>query len=189
MGFEMGRVSNKRERLIESATKLFHQAGLKDTSIADIAEDSEVPLGNVYYYFKTKEDLVAAVIEQRTEAIKNEARQWEENPDPRQRLLSLLDMQISMKDNIAKYGCPIGSMCQELDKERPPVASEADGLMNWVLKWITRQFKEMGQKQADRLGLQLMSALQGCGVIANALKDPKIVEMELTRLKAWIKEM
>jgi TetR/AcrR family transcriptional repressor of nem operon len=187
--FDMGRVSDKRERLVESATKLFHQAGFKDTSIADIAEDSGVPLGNVYYYFQTKDDLVAAVIEMRTEAIKAEARQWEENPDPRERLLSLLDLQISMKDNIAKYGCPIGSMCQELDKERPPVASEADGLMNWVLIWITRQFEEMGQKQADQFGLQLMSALQGCGVVANALKDPKIIELEMARLKTWIKEM
>lgn len=185
----MGRVSDKRERLVESAARLFHQAGFKDTSIADIAKDSEVPLGNVYYYFKTKDDLAAAVIEQRTEAIKAEARQWEELPDPRERLLSLLDMQISMKDKIAKYGCPIGSMCQELDKERPPVAREADGLMNWVLKWITRQFEEMGQKQANQSGLQLMSALQGCGVVANALKDPKIVEREITRLKAWIKKM
>jgi len=185
----MGRVSDKRERLVESATKLFHQAGLKDTSIADIAEDSGVPLGNVYYYFKTKEDLVAAVIEQRTEALKEEARKWDEIPDPKQRLLSLLDLQVSRKDEIAKYGCPIGSMCQELDKERPPVAKEADGLMKWVLEWITRQFKEMGQKQADQYGLQLTAALQGCGVVANALKDPKIVEKEIARLRAWIKDI
>lgn len=185
----MGRVSDKRERLIESATKLFHQAGFKDTSIADIAEDSGVPLGNVYYYFKTKEDLVAAVIEQRTENIKEEARRWDKIPDPRQRLIKLLDLQLSMKNSIAKYGCPIGSMCQELDKERPPVAREADGLMDWVLKWITRQFEEMRQKQADQYGLQLTAALQGCGVVANALKDPKIVEREIGRLKTWIKEM
>ncbi len=81
----MSRVSNKREKLIESATKLFHQAGFKDTSIADVAEDSGVPLGNVYYYFKTKDDLAAAVIEQRTENIKNWAKQWEENPDSKER--------------------------------------------------------------------------------------------------------
>ncbi len=185
----MNRVSDKRERLIESAAKLFHQVGFRQTAIADIAEDSGVPLGNVYYYFKTKDELAAAVIEQRTETIKAEARQWEENPDPKERLLNLLDMQEGMKDKIAKYGCPIGSMCQELDKERPPVAREADGLMNWVLKWITRQFKEMGQKQEDQFGLQLMSALQGCAVVANALKDPKVIELEMARLKAWIKEM
>ena len=185
----MGPVSEKRERLIESASKLFHQVGFKQTAIADIAEDSGVPLGNVYYYFKTKDELAAAVIEQRTETIKGEARKWEENPDPRERLLKLLDMQESMKNKTAKYGCAIGSLCQELDKERPPVASEADGLMNWVLKWITRQFKEMGQKPADQFGLQMMSALQGCAVVANALKDPKVIELEIARLKAWIKEM
>jgi len=185
----MNRVSDKKERLIESAAKLFHQAGFKDTSIADIANDSGVPLGNVYYYFKTKEDLAAAVIERRTETLKDEARKWDELLEPRERLLSLLAMQESMKDEIAKYGCPIGSMCQELDKERPPVAREADGLMNWVLKWITRQFKEMGQEPADKFGLQLMTAIQGCGVVANALKDPKVVEVEMARLKSWIKEM
>ncbi len=185
----MVRLSDKRERLIESATKLFHQAGFKDTSIADIAEDSGVPLGNVYYYFKTKDDLAAAVIKQRTETIKSQAKKWEENPDPKQRLLNLLDIQESMKNETAKYGCPIGSMCQELDKERPPVASEADGLMNWVLKWITCQFEEMGQKQADQFGLQLMSALQGCAVVANALKDPKVIELEMARLKSWIGEL
>ena len=185
----MGRVSDKRERLVESATKLFHQAGFKDTSIADIAEDSGVPLGNVYYYFKTKDDLAAAVIKQRTEFIKARAKKWEGNPDPKARLLNLLDMHESMKIETAKYGCPIGSMCQELDKERPPVANEADGLMNWVLKWITRQFEEMGQKQADQFGLQLMSALQGCAVVANALKDPKVIELEMLRLRSWIKEL
>jgi hypothetical protein len=61
--------------------------------------------------------------------------------------------------------------------------------MSWVLKWITRQFQEMGQKDADRYGLQMMSAIQGCSVVANALDDPKIIELEIARLKAWIKEM
>lgn len=185
----MGRAGNKKEQLIESAAKLFHQVGFKQTAIADIAEDSGVPLGNIYYYFKTKDDLAAAVIEQRKEDIKAEARKWEENPDPRERLFKLLDMQVSMKDKIAKYGCPVGSLCQELDKERPPVAKGADGLVDWKLKWITDQFRLMGQKGAEQLGIQLLSAIQGCCVLANALNDPKIVELESRRLRAWIKEM
>ncbi|MBT3413924.1 MAG: TetR/AcrR family transcriptional regulator, partial [Nitrospina sp.] len=47
-------MSDKREKLVQSAGKLFHQVGFNQTSIADIAEDSGVPLGNVHYYFKTK---------------------------------------------------------------------------------------------------------------------------------------
>jgi len=183
----MGRVSNKKERLIESAARLFHQSGFKDTSIADIAQDSDVPLGNVYYYFKTKDELAAAVIERRWEMIKSQARQWEENPDPRERLLNLLDFQISNKEIIAQYGCPIGSMCQELDKERAPIAHEADDLVRWKLKWIADQFRSMGQANPEELGIQVGSTLQGCCVLANALNDPKIVETELSRLKTWIK--
>jgi len=45
----------KRTRLINTASKLAHEHGFNQTTLADIARDSGVPLGNVYYYFKTKE--------------------------------------------------------------------------------------------------------------------------------------
>ena len=47
--------ADKRARLIETAMKLAYQHGFRDTSLADIAEAAHVPLGNVYYYFKTKD--------------------------------------------------------------------------------------------------------------------------------------
>jgi TetR/AcrR family transcriptional regulator, transcriptional repressor for nem operon len=45
----MSRASGKREKLVDSAGKLFHQVGFNQTSLADIAEDSGVPLGNVHF--------------------------------------------------------------------------------------------------------------------------------------------
>ena len=56
------RTSGKRERLVASAAALFHHQGVQRTTLAEVATDADVPLGNVYYYFKTKDDLVAAVI-------------------------------------------------------------------------------------------------------------------------------
>lgn len=185
----MGRVSDKRERLVESAAKLFHQAGFSQTSIADIAQDSGVPLGNVYYYFKTKNDLVSAIIEQRQNTFKGQAEEWGKNPDPKERLLKLLDFEISMKDKIAKYGCPVGSLCQELDKGRQPVSHEADGLLHWILQWVTDQFRQMGQENADQLGIQMVSTLQGICIVSNALNDPQVVETELERAKSWIRQI
>ena len=185
----MGRVSDKRERLIESAAKLFHQAGFNKTSIADIAQDSGVPLGNVYYYFKTKDDLISAIIEQRKSTFKGWAEEWGKLPDPKERLFKLLDLQISMKDEIAKYGCPMGSLCQELDKERQPISKEADGLLQWHLRWVTDQFREMGQENPDQLGIQMVSTEQGISIIGKALNDPEVIEAELLRVKSWIGEM
>ena len=53
----------KRERLVASAREVIHQQGVEKTTIADIARAADVPVGNVYYYFKTKDELVAAAID------------------------------------------------------------------------------------------------------------------------------
>ncbi|TCK18145.1 TetR family transcriptional regulator [Thiogranum longum] len=50
----MAGISDKRERLISAADKLILQQGFKQNTLADIANDARVPLGNVYYYFKIK---------------------------------------------------------------------------------------------------------------------------------------
>ena len=46
--------TDKRSRLIQTAVKLAYLHGFRTTSLADIAEAAKVPVGNVYYYFKTK---------------------------------------------------------------------------------------------------------------------------------------
>ncbi len=40
-----------------------YRQGATATTLADIAQAADVPLGNVYYYFKTKDDLIRAVVQ------------------------------------------------------------------------------------------------------------------------------
>src|SRR5258708_4700142 len=56
---------DKRSRLVSAAVSLAYQNGFGATSLADIAREAEVPLGNVYYYFKTKDDIGDAIVELR----------------------------------------------------------------------------------------------------------------------------
>ena len=51
-------VPDKRQRLVEGARLVLHQQGVEKTTLADIAQAADVPVGNVYYYFKTKDELV-----------------------------------------------------------------------------------------------------------------------------------
>jgi AcrR family transcriptional regulator len=44
---------------VESAKSLFYEQGVFPTTLAEVAERAEVPLGNVYCYFKTKEQIDA----------------------------------------------------------------------------------------------------------------------------------
>jgi hypothetical protein len=43
--------------LIAAAYALVYRRGVARTSLADIAQAADVPVGDVYYYFKTKDDI------------------------------------------------------------------------------------------------------------------------------------
>ena len=48
----------RKELIISTARKLIVQNGLYDASIAKIAKEANIPVGSVYTYFKSKEDLI-----------------------------------------------------------------------------------------------------------------------------------
>ena len=121
--------SDKRTRLIEAANKLIHQQGFNLTTLADIARESEVPLGNVYYYFKTKEEIGSALIEHRANFYRGMIESWNRLPDPKQRLAALIEMVSGERETLAQSGCPIGSLCQELHKDGGPLADKSASLM------------------------------------------------------------
>ena len=45
--------AGKRARLVAAACQVLHEQGVERTTLADIALAAGVPVGNVYYYFKT----------------------------------------------------------------------------------------------------------------------------------------
>ncbi len=60
----MGRpATDKRQRLVTAAIEQFHRNGYARTSLADVAKAAGLSVGNVFYYFKAKDDLARAVID------------------------------------------------------------------------------------------------------------------------------
>jgi len=180
--------NDKRERLLESANTLIHKQGFHRTTLADIARDADVPLGNVYYYFKTKDDIGQAVVLERRQGMKDQMAQWTAMDDPQQRLLAFLEIPLAMSEVVAEHGCPIGSLCQELKKDPASSAltDSADVLLQDQLEWVTTQFRAMGQAQADVMGLRFIASLQGASLIANATHDPQVLINMADHLRAWV---
>ncbi len=186
----MPRTSNKREKLLEAARELIHQQGYRHTTLSEIAERSEVPLGNVYYYFKTKDDLAAAVIKEHLESFSAQFKRWDsEISNPKVRLQTLLDYLESMKDVLAEAGCPIGSLCQELSKEDGPLAEQAGNILTMQLAWVQSQFEAMELENARALATELVTNLQGISLLANSLHDEELVLQQVGRLKNWINRL
>src|SRR3989440_4299987 len=108
---------DKRTRLIETAMNLAYRNGFRETSLADIAQAARVPVGNVYYYFKTKEELAEAVVERRLAEFREFREQLEQLTSAKERLLAFVDGIQGNSEQLARGGCPLGSLCSELHKE------------------------------------------------------------------------
>jgi len=102
--------SSKRERLTEAAGQLFHQQGVERTTLAEIAGAANVPLGNVYYYFKTKEELAEAVVARRLEEFRANRAEWDCLSSPKERLLAFVDSVQANREQLARGGWAFGGL-------------------------------------------------------------------------------
>jgi AcrR family transcriptional regulator len=178
---------DKRTRLVKAAAELGHAHGLGKVALADIAQRAEVPLGNVYYYFKTKAAIAEAVIAQRCAEFQQLRERWDEAASPRARLKAFVQMTVDSRESLARAGCPVGSLCAELGKEEGPLADAAALPFRQLLTWIEAQFAAMGRgRDKTSLAIHLLAALQGVSLLANCFRDPAIVTREARQLNAWI---
>lgn len=180
----------KRQRLMKAAAEVVHRQGAERTTIADIARVADVPVGNVYYYFKTKDELVAAALSEHAQQLELLTGRLDQLPDPRERLKGLIEAWASQRDLAARYGCPTGTLAVELDKrEEGGLDVEAGRVIRLLLTWVERQFRELGQPDSDGLALTLVGAYQGMSLLANALRDPSVMDRECARLLTWLDSM
>jgi len=56
-------LSNRKENILEIAIELFNEKGCMNTSTRHIADNLGISVGNLYYYFKNKEDIIIALYE------------------------------------------------------------------------------------------------------------------------------
>src|SRR5919198_1716829 len=180
------RKQGKRERLVDGARQVIYQQGVETTTIADIAQAADVPVGNVYYYFKTKDELVAAAIGSHEEMMSHAFAELDKPRTPRARLRAYVRMLTDQRDLVAASGCPQGSLCSELDKRGDALGGECARLMAIPIEWAEQQFREMGRRDARDLAVALVAAYQGIALLTNTFRDPELMVREGKRLERWI---
>ncbi len=170
-----------------AAAQVLHQQGVERTTIADIAGAAGVPVGNVYYYFKTKDELVQAALAEHSGYLAELTGELDKLPDPLERLKALIGAWVGQRDVAARYGCPTGTLAVELDKRAEGgMDLEAGKVIRLLLDWVERQFRELGLPDPDDLAIALVGAYQGMSLLANALRDPEIMTREGNRLTRWL---
>jgi TetR/AcrR family transcriptional repressor of nem operon len=119
-----GSKAGTRTRLVLAAMKLFWEKGYNSTSIADVLQSAKVNSGSLYYFFPSKSDLLAAVLDLYHQSIRPMLLEpaWQGVNDPIERIFALLARyRNSLVDTDCFYGCPIGSLALELHEPDPAV--------------------------------------------------------------------
>lgn len=187
----MARRNDKRERLVEAADTLFHQQGVSNTTLANIATMADVPLGNVYYYFKSKDSIILAVIDRRKRQLTGLFSEWNNQQDIKSRLKALVEYVGTLAEESAKFGDSLGGLCQELGKQGGAIGQATSQLMNEIIHWCEKQFKALGKSDDDssKLALNLVASLQGISLITLTFKDPQYVARQGQYLGQWLEAM
>lgn len=183
----MPRKTDKRQRLIAAAKSLIRKQGFHLTTLADIAQEADVPLGNVYYYFKTKDAIGESVIENRARELGENFSSWDEISEPRERLAALMQNEVDNSDETARSGCSIGGLCQELAKQGGPLADAAAKLLSDMIAWSEKQFNSLGFGGASKdLATQFIALIQGAALLTNTFKDPKFMLNTSLSVRNWL---
>jgi TetR/AcrR family transcriptional regulator, transcriptional repressor for nem operon len=180
-----------RDHIVEAADHLFYRQGYDHTSFSDIADDVQISRGNFYYHFKTKHEILGAVIEERLAYTQRMLDRWDaEGTSPVDRIRSFIHMLVANRADIKRYGCPVGTLCTELAKLNHASRGEANKLFTLFRIWLRRQFVALGRAQdADALAMHLLARSQGVATLANAFHDEKFIRQEVQSMCDWLESI
>lgn len=179
-----------RERIIDTANRLFYERGYEQTSFASIAQSVGISRGNFYYHFKTKDEILQAVIEARLSSTREMLTAWgEESSDPLERVRRFVEIVVTNQGDIEDYGCPVGTLTNELAKLDHPSRKHAVGVFDEFRSWLREQFESLGAAdEADALAMHVLSFSQGTATLSNAFHDRDFVNREVARMNTWLTE-
>ena len=181
-----GPPAGKRDRLVAAACQVLWEQGVERTTLADIALAADVPVGNVYYYFKTKDQLVEAALSAHAGNLRTMLAALDRRRTPQNRLKGLVRALVDQRELAARYGCPFGTLACELDKRADGLDRTAAQVLGILVDWTERQFRAMGRADARDLGVALIASYQGASLLTNTFRDPELMAREGRRLERWI---
>jgi AcrR family transcriptional regulator len=177
-----------RDRIVEAADRLFYESGFEHTSFSHVAEAVGISRGNFYFHFKTKDEILHAVIGRRLANTRQMLEQWEKSGEqPADRIRSFIHILIANRAKIMAYGCPVGTLSNELAKLDHVAKDDAVRLFTLFREWLARQFVALGREaDADALALHILMRSQGVATLATAFRDEDFIRREVEDMNAWL---
>jgi AcrR family transcriptional regulator len=186
-----------QQKLIEAAMELFAFQGYANTGLAQISKKAGAQPGSLYHFYPTKEDLLAATLEERLTLLWPEVLQpiWDRIDDPLERVFGLLDGYRRMLQMTEfSHGCPIGNLAIELAEThpntRPLIAANFD---NWK-RFVADCYRQAADRlpddvDPDQLAQFTLVTMEGAVMLARTYRSFDAYDTAIATFRDYIERL
>ena len=194
----MGRTSNARQTLIETAIELMGRRGYTDVGVGELCRQAGVKPGSFYYFFDSKAHLAVAALEAIWQyAQDNVLSPAAEADDPVERLDRFVTlMQQAHAQTYERtgqvYGCPFGNLSGELLALDPTIQNKLSEIFARYYAYfeaILRDIHAQGRANIDdipRKAKSLFALIEGMQMLAHTHNDPTLLTALTPDVRALI---
>lgn len=179
--------SDTRSRIVDAADDLFYRQGFDHTSFANIADAVKISRGNFYFHFKSKDEILDAVIRHRMKKSRQMLEGYERGCDPSEAIRRFVNIVIDNRSDIKRFGCPLGTLSGELAKLDHTSREHAVELLALFREWLRTQFSKLDfGKEADDCAMHVLAWSQGVATLSNAFRDDRFIRRQVEQINAWL---
>ena len=186
-----------RDAILASATQLMAVHGYRNTSLDDVLRESGVGKGNFYHYFRSKEELGYAILDQFIAAFLDRTLRpcfADGGGQPLAQIRCFLDrVREAQRERNGVGGCPLGNLAAELSDLHEGFRGRlAEVFSTWRerLTQTLREAQEGGDVRADcqpeAVAHFLVAALEGAMLMTKLTKDIVVMEQCVREMQRYL---
>ena len=134
-----------RDKILNAVFTLVYVNGYNGTSMSMILKECNIPKGSLYHYFKSKKEMVLAVLKERISPKMDQFYELKK-VNNENGINTIIDsiLKISQKDVLVQYGCPLNRLNQEMS----PVDKDFELEINIIYENIKNKIKLLLEQTA-----------------------------------------
>lgn len=188
MLLRMTQVHDTKQRLLETAQKLFYARSYEDVGVQEICQEAGVKKGSFYHFFPSKRDLTLAILDESWKQYRETmlAQVFARDIPPLQRIERLLDSQYHHHTAVKKetgqvLGCPYGNLAGEMSSQDEAIRERLKGIFRDLEAPIEEVLEEamaagdLPELDSRTTAAAMVAYLEGLTLIAKTWNDPEVV--------------
>jgi len=182
------KAAESRERILDTAAKLFRERGFDGIGVADLMKSAGLTHGGFYGHFASKDDLIAQVSERVTsKSSERWAKAAEESEDPLTEIASSYLSKRHRDDPGA--GCLLAALGPDVARQSPKVRSGVTEGIRSAIDILSTMTAGASDAEKREAAIATYAGLIGAVVLSRSVDDPVLSEEILAAVLASITQM